>query len=212
MNRWPNQSMQLTAPAVTSHASNRRLSTSTQVPRRAPRSLISESLGVATRLVKIAICFFLFATGLLATDAAWKKQSGRFASFSTPPSMAKDTNAYGVDSLWDEYKSAKISLSFDSDITKLPATLQNNLQKAFSAWAAQRKTDWSKSFYVEDAGRTIASVAGYNNPERDPARPHYLYFGFPVGERSFALHICFRSVDDLPDVERILKSLQLKVQ
>jgi hypothetical protein len=165
------------------------------------------SLGVFPVLVKTAIlALSLTATLALANDTAWKQQSGRFATFETPAAMSRDTSAQGVDSIIEPYKSPDISLTFDSEIRVLPADMQQQFERTVAAWAAQRRQDWRKSTYVDGGG----AIHGYDHdPDATTSTmPYYLYYGFAAEDANFSIHIRFRSLDSLDEVERILKSIK----
>ena len=158
-----------------------------------------------------AIAFILSATVTLAGERAWKQQNARFAIFQTPATMARDTNANGVDSIMDAYESRDIILTYDSEVRVVPARLQKQFERTVTAWVAERKENWRKSTYVDDGG----AIHGYDHdPDATSVdMPYYLYFGFAVGDNgTFAIHIRFRSLERLDDIERILKSIKFKTK
>lgn len=114
----------------------------------------------------------------------------------------------GVDSIMDTYESRDISLTFDSELQTVPATLQADVDRAVSSWAVHRRISWKADSYVENPdGTTVASISCYDDVK--DGRPHYLYLGFSVKSHSFAIHVRFRRLDSLNDIERILKSIRL---
>jgi hypothetical protein len=138
-----------------------------------------------------------------------------------PAAMAKDTNHIALDSIQEVYKSPDISLCFEvvleSERIAIPPELQKHLERAVAAWVRQRKQNWAKDIDVEDNAKNhIASISALYSPKDYPERPYYLYFGLsvPYGDNfsSLYIHIRFRKLDSLNDIERMLKSIKLKVQ
>ncbi|MEO8352282.1 MAG: hypothetical protein ABI680_11170 [Chthoniobacteraceae bacterium] len=182
--------------------------------RTSPLQSVRSTLGVnaATSAERIAtFAFLLSAVVALADDVPWKQQDGQFATFSTPPAMAKDTNNRSDDSITDAYESHDIYLSFDSPVRVIPPTFQKQFDRTVETWTAQRRKDWRKSTYVDNGG----AIHGVDHdPKVTSSRlPYYLYLGFQVGESgTFAIHISFSSLKCLDDVERILKSIKFKTK
>ena len=122
--------------------------------------------------------------------------------------MAKDTNSQGIDSIMDAFESRDLRLTFDSEVRVVPTTLQKQFDRTIVTWFAQRKEDWRKSTYVDDGG----AIHGDDDPKDSSGKRYYLYLGFAAGERTFAIHIRFTSLDRLDDIERILKSIKFKAK
>lgn len=160
--------------------------------------------------VKVAAAFLgLLATGAGGADAAWTVHGGRFATFELPLGMRKNLDVSGIDSFIDPYVSADFDINFDSTVETLPPGMQAQLDRTVSAWAEQRKTDWTKRLFVDGGGAVLgSSIPSTLNP---PTMPCYLYLGFVAGKQgNFAIQIYFRRVEQLNDVERILRSIKLK--
>ena len=178
--------------------------------------------------MKSLFLFCLFSsTTILADEAAWVQQNGRFASFQTPSTVSRDNNLMGVDSILEIYRSPSLRIAFDSEVTKLPASLQAEFERTLAAWVAQRKDHWSKSTYVENGG----AIHGFETAQFPGELPYSLYFGFAVRDKdkpsqhstqdteldmnsmhSFAITVHFASLDRLDDVERLLKSMKFKTE
>jgi hypothetical protein len=160
-------------------------------------------------LVRTAAFAFLASAVAFAADTDWKQQSCRLALFRTPPSMARDTNSFGIDSIAEAYVSPTLSLTFDSEVRTAPATLQGRFDRTVAAWAAQRKQDWRKSNYIDDGGAIHAN----DDPKDSSGHRYYLYLGFAAGENgTFAIHVRFDSLNQLDDIERMLRSIKFKTQ
>lgn len=165
--------------------------------------------------MKASHLLFIFYLPLLAVHAepSWTKQDGRFATLETPSAMVRDNKHIAIDSIQEVYMSPGISLAFESETTSIPPVLQKQLEQAVVAWAWQRKQNWAKDIHVKDnAKMDIALVSAGYYPKDYPERPHYLYLGFCAVDSTFCIHVRFRSLDNLNDIERMLKSIKLKIQ
>ena len=125
--------------------------------------------------------------------------------------MTHRTTVIDFDSFWDAYQSAEIDLDFDSQMRSPPQSLDKDIKTAVAAWAIQRKTDWAKQASIEDESKqVVAFVIGSRDATAAPRKPFYLYLGFSAEEKSFAIHVRFRRLENLDDIERMLRSIKLK--
>ncbi len=155
-----------------------------------------------------AFALLLTATLAFAGEVAWKDQSGQFATFQTPAAMIRDSSRRASDAISEAYRSPDLILTFDSETRSLPPSLQKQFDRTVTTWVAQRKKDWRKPTFVEGGG----GIDGSDNPKDPSGMRYYLFLNCALGESdSFGVHVHFRNLDRLDDVERILKSIKFKI-
>jgi len=168
----------------------------------------------AVSSVKLAaLALFCAAATVLAGATAWKEQAGQFATFQVPATLTREAgkrNGGGSGSgttISEAYRSPDLTLTFDSESATLPPTLQKQFDRTVATWTAQRKTDWHKAAFVPGGG----GIEGSDNAKDPSGLRYYLFLNCAIGESdSFGVHIRFRSLDRLDDIERILKSIRFK--
>lgn len=62
--------------------------------------------------------------------------------------MVLNTKSFSIDTIKDVYVSPDVRISFDSEISVVPETLQREFDKTVAAWAKQRRKDWRKQMSV----------------------------------------------------------------
>jgi len=166
----------------------------------------------SVKLATLALALLCVATTVLAGGAtAWKEQAGQFATFQVPATLTREagkrsTSASGS-TISEAYRSPDLTLTFDSESATLPPTLQKQFDRTVATWTAQRKTDWHKAAFVPGGG----GIEGSDNARDPSGLRYYLFLNCAIGESdSFGVHIRFRSLDRLDDIERILKSIRFK--
>jgi hypothetical protein len=160
-----------------------------------------------------ALALLCVATTVLAGVTAWKEQAGQFATFQVPATLTRDSGkrsgSGSGNTISEAYRSADLTLTFDSESPTLPPTLQKQFDRTVATWTAQRKTDWHKAAFVPGGG----GIEGSDNAKDPSGLRYYLFLNCAIGESdSFGVHIRFRSLDRLDDIERILKSIRFKGQ
>lgn len=156
--------------------------------------------------MKLLVIALLFSAPVFANDSEWKSQSCRYADFRTPPDLVRDTTTFGIDTFLEPYASRDLSLSFESFVGFVTPSLQRNFDRIVTLWAAKRKTEWATEISEKDGG----VIHGIEDRNHDSGFPFYLYLGFVDGENTFAVHVRFSNLDQLDEIELLLKSIKFK--
>lgn len=148
----------------------------------------------------------LFSAPVFADDSEWKSQSCRYADFRTPPDLVRDTATFGIDTFLEPYASRDLSVSFEGVVGFVTPSLQRKFDRIVTSWATKRKAEWNSEISEKDG----AVIYGREDPNHDNGLLYYLYLGFVDGENTFAVHVRFSRLDQLEEIELLLKSIKFK--